>query len=209
MKIERTGIKYTGNKEFVYLNVRRFISFSTLEVYYLFPRVVVEKTISILKKSKIGYDEIPADEFELGWCDARESIYSVEEYSEEECVFLNTTLEIEELYKVIEYVNSYDSEEEDVYVKLYKISEMAEYQDLLTEEVQNNYSPMIKEVLCSYMRVLLDSDDIWGMVLAHYNRGYFPEFLTLFNSRVKEFILYNISARTRTEIEKGMKGGQL
>ena len=170
---------------------------------YLFPEEVAEKTVELLKSSDIFCEDTPAElavEHPMLSSLLAESRFDVSELEETECVAIECPVEINDLCDLIEYVNSHRDEK--ICVELFRISELPEYQVLLSEKTEKTYSPEIKEALKEFMRTLLDlSDgDRFRKIYSFNEKADFGKLLNLYSPNVQEFIGDHVSKRFRSEV---------
>lgn len=197
-----------GMSKIIELKVREKEDF----YYYCFPKEIVEKTLDILKesstKSSLYLDYLLADAPNCKNLMLVESKYSVEEYDESEVYAVNTNIKIEELYKVIEFINEYTSDNPNdvVMVSLLAMSELPEYKEILNKEAAEKLMPVIKDVLTQYIKMILDMNDgdRYRQLIVLYEKGSVSPLLKLCTNEVQSFILEHTSIRFSEEIKKEM-----
>jgi len=172
--------------------------------YYLFPKCVIEKTIYWLRNSDIDLDDIPVNEETMNNFSMVESKYSIEEYDEDDCVAVQTIVDINELYEIITYLEKNPDEKIDIV--LYKNSELPEFKDLLSDKAKTECSIEIQAALSSYMKLLLDMSfsGLADTIIEYGETASFGKLLKMYNEYVVQFIFSHISNRFETELRKEM-----
>lgn len=192
---------FGGPENFVELKVR---SKEFNYDYYQFPRHVIEKTIDCLKRSDVYCDEVSADSEEIHNLPLVESKYSTDKYDEEECLAVNFSVDINEIYEVIDYIEKHPNER--VTVVLYKNSELPEYADLLSYKAKNECSTDIQAVLNSYMKLLIDMSvsDLASAIMDYGETASFGKLLKMYSKNVIEYILSHVTKRFEMELREEM-----
>ena len=172
----------------------------------LIPVKFLEKTIELLKKNKINYDAVRADSRDIRYLRIQESRYSVEEYSESEVYAFLSSIKLDELYELIDYLDKLDDK---TYVKLrfYKNSELPEYQKLLDEEACARVDDTIKTVLYEYMKLLIDMEvsEALANIINLIDTGKIGHLLRYYTKDVQELVISRSSLRTQAEIREALK----
>lgn len=173
--------------------------------YYLFPRHVLEKTLAVLKESKIYYDAIPADSNAFSYIIHAESRYGVLEYEESECLAVHFEVDINEIYEIIEYIDQFEAER--ITVIFFKNSELPEFQELLSARGRDEYSAEIQALMSSYARLLIDMHIAeLGIVITDYmEHASFGKLLNVFSETVVEYICKNVTKRLEIQLREEMK----
>ena len=190
-----------GHENFVELKVR---SKEFNSDCYLFPRHVIEKTIGCLEKSDIYYYSVPANSEEINNLLIVESKYSVDKYDKKDYLAFHSSIDINEIYEIIGYIEKHPNER--VTVVLYKNSELPEFAELLSDKAKNECSTDIQAVLTSYMKLLIDMSvsDLASAIMDYGETASFGKLLKMYSKNVVEYILSHVTKRFEVELREEM-----
>lgn len=201
MKVEvQEDIEKKG-KKFVIIKVRE----NEENDFYLFPRKDIEKTIAIVKASKIFCDAFSADSNICTMLPLCESKISVESYDESEVIALNCGIAIEEIYHLIDYIENHENEV--IRIQIFKNSELPEFEELLSKNANEKLSMEQKTLLKEYMKVLLDISDSDRLekILDYWKQASFGKLLLNYSKEVQDFIFHHVTKRMENELKEEMK----
>ncbi len=172
--------------------------------YYVFPKPIVEKALYWLKNSDIYYDAVRTDSEVMEKLFVEDSKYSTDGYSESECIALESDVDINDLYELIEYIEQHPQAK--FLVELYKNSELPEFQDLLNDQFKEQYSPEIQVLLIEYMKTMLDmkASDRMYKIIDYMEKASFAKLLKSYSVNVVEYILSNVTKRLAEELREEM-----
>lgn len=191
------------NEEYVELKVRKKeFNYD----YYMFPKHVIEKTISALEKSNIYCDDISGDSHNIQNVPLDESVYSVEAYDESDCVAVHSEVDIDEIYQIIDYINR--NPDKHISIVLYKNSELPEFKELLSDTAINECSVEMQAILKSYMKLLFDMSvsELAGTIIDYCKNASFGKLLNMYSEAVVDYIFDHVTKRFETELRKEMRG---
>lgn len=172
--------------------------------YYVFPKHVIEKTISALKKSNIYCDDISGDSHNIQNVPLAESMYSVEAFDESDCVAVHSEVDIDEIYQIIDYIDQ--NPDKHISIVLFKNSELPEFKELLSDAGKNECSVDMQAILKSYMKLLLDMSvsELTGTIMEYSENASFGKLLNMYSEVVVDYILDHVTKRFETELRKEM-----
>ena len=171
--------------------------------YSIYPEKTVEKTVELLTKSGISFDLVRGDSEYFGMIPLKPSAFDNDELKQNDAVALQCSIDRTDLDEAVRYINEHGDVEK---IEIMKRSELPEFLDPLDEEIAACYPEEIREVLCIYMRSLLDMTDGDRMraMMMFDEKLQFGKLLGLYSKDVREFILDHTSKRYAEELKKEM-----
>ncbi|MBO4900016.1 MAG: hypothetical protein J5509_06970 [Lachnospiraceae bacterium] len=171
--------------------------------YRIYPAKTVEKTVALLTNSGIYFDLVPGDSEHFGMIPLVPSAFDNDELEQMDAVALMCQIDGADLDEAVRYINEHDDADRIIVMKR---SELPEFMDLLDEEKVRGLSPEIREVLCIYMRNLLDMTDGDRMrsIIDFDEKNSFGRLLLCFSRAVQEFILNHVTNRFEQKLREDM-----
>ncbi len=177
--------------------------------FYLFPLTAIEDVIRVMEEAQVYHKVIPCVNADvLSKLPVEESQISIEGYDESECVALHSSIDINELYEMMDFISKNPGMKLDI--QAFKNTELPEYQDVLNEKARRELTVEQQAVFSGYMRALLDMNksDLAGMILEFSERSGFDHLLRYYTDTVRGYIYDNISKRMAAMISENPSDDQ-
>ena len=158
--------------------------------------------MSLLQKSEIYFEAVPANSEHLSVLPLRLSKYDIGEYDEIDVVALFTDIQIDELYDVMEYLHAHENQCGNLILKICKNSELPEFRTVLNEKAMYELAPEYQQVFGGYMKLLLDLNDSDRIkqLMEYSDQKEIAKMLLHYTDEVREFILDHVTTRMAGDI---------